>query len=159
MAQLASPPHNKIVLKGDFGQHEEGRCNAEVYPGMNVVMTADFSEQKRDVYTPGGTDYVGTGTGVTTTKAPIKVVKEDYLQGKTVDQSYAANSNILFYIPKSGDVIQVRALSGETITKGTGLSANSSGKWVVDATNAAVETLEASNGALSEDTLVRVRVM
>ena len=149
---------NKIVLKGDFGMHEEGRLNAIAYPGMNVVMTADFSSLERHVYTPGGTDYVGTGTGITTTKAPVKVLKEDALQGKTVDDAYAADDPGFIYIPQPGDMLQVLVLSGQNVDKGEGLSAGSDGKWVVDTTNAAVEATE-NSGLLSADTLVRVRVL
>lgn len=151
--------NNKIVLKGDFGQHEEGPLKAAASPGMNLVLAADFATQERHYYTPGGTDYVGTGTGDTTTKAPIKILKEDSLQGNTVDDAYASGDNAFIYIPKAGDVLQVLVKSGETVGKTDGLSADSTGKWVVDSTNSAVEALEKSDGALSEDTLVRVRVM
>lgn len=150
---------NTIVLRGDYGEHEEGKLLVAASPGMNVVLAANFSEQERDCYTVGGTDYIGTGTGVTTTKAPIKILKEDALQGRTVDDAYSAGDPGFIYIPKPGDKLQVLVASGQTIVKGGGLSATSTGKWQADTTNAAVEALEDSGGALSEDTLVRVRVI
>lgn len=150
---------NMIWLKGDFGQHEEGRLKAAAYPGMNVVMTNDFEEQGRFTYTPGSSSYVGTGTDVTAASAPLMVLKEDALQGKTVDDVYAADSGCFIYIPLPGDILQVLVLSGQTVRQGDGLSANSAGKFIVDATEPAVQALERSNGALAADTLVRARVL
>jgi hypothetical protein len=86
------------------------------------------------------------------------VVREDALQGKTVDDTFAVGDLIFLFIPKKGDVIQVRVLTGETIAIGGGLSANAAGKWVAATVNSAVEALEASGGALAADTLLRVRV-
>lgn len=150
---------NMIWLKGDYGQHEEGILKVAAYPGMNLVMTNDQESQGRHSYQPGYSYYVGTGTDVTAAAGQIKVLKEDVFQGKTVDDAWAANDNCQFYIPLPGDIIQVLVLSGQTVRKGDGLSANSAGKWVVDATEPAVQALEKSNGALSADTLVRVRVL
>ena len=155
--------YNKIVLKAGYtegaAEHEEGVLDAAATPGMNLVLGADFETQQRHRYTPGSTDYVGTGTGITTTKAPVKVLKEDSLEGKTINDAYASGDNVFIHIGKSGDVLQVLVASGETIIKAGGLSAGSDGKWVADTTNAAVEALEASNGALGEDTHMRVRVL
>lgn len=157
MASLSG--YRKIVLKGDFGQHEEGPLLAIASPGMNLVMDVTAETQQRQSYTPGSTDYVGTGTGITTTKGPIKILKEDSLQGKTVDDAYAIGDNAFIYIPQPGDVLQVLAASGETIVKSSGMSAAATGKWAIDATNASVECMESSVGALAADTLVRVRVL
>lgn len=155
--------NNKIVLKAGFtdggAEHEEGELKAAATPGMNVVLAADFSVMGRDKYTPGSTDYVGTGTGITTAKQPLKILKEDALQGKTINDAYASGDNAFIHIAKPGDVLQVLVKSGETVVKASGLTADSTGKFVIDATNAAVEALEKSDGALSEDTHVRVRVL
>jgi hypothetical protein len=154
---------NTIVLKGKYSEggaeHEEGRLKAAASPGMNVTTTNDFDELGRQVYTPGATDYAGTGTDVSTTKAPIWILKEDTTTGKTVDDAYAADDNGLIHMASPGEVLQVLVASGQTVAKGGGLTANSAGKWVSDATNAAVIALESSGGALGADTLMRVRVL
>jgi hypothetical protein len=154
---------NKIVLKGKYSEggaeHEEGRLRAAAYPGMNVTMTNDPDELGRQVYTPGATDYAGTGTDVTTAKAPIWIVKENSSEGETVDDAYAADDNAFIHMASPGEVLQVLVASGQTVAKGGGLTANSAGKWVTDATNAAVIALESSGGALAADTLLRVRVL
>lgn len=155
--------NNKIVIKGGYTEggteHEEGVLKTAAYPGMNMVMTNDFEVQGRHTYTPGSTDYAGTGTDVTTAKAPIMILKEDVLTGHTVDDVQEALDNCFMHIAKPGDVLQVLVASGQTVAKGGGLTANSTGKWVSDTTNAAVQALERSNGALGADTLMRVRVL
>lgn len=148
-----------IVLNGDYGKHDEGILSGAASPGMNLAMTTATESMGRHIYAAGGTDNVGTGTGITTTAAPIKIVKEDALQGKTVDDAYVTGDNVFFYEPLPGDVLQVLVTSGQTVTKGSGLSAASTGKWVSDSTNVAVESLEDSAGALGADTLMRVRVL
>lgn len=155
--------NNKIVIKGKYTQGgveaEEGRLLAAAYPGMNVVMANNFDEQGRQCYTPGSTEYAGTGTDVTTVKAPIWILKEDALQGSTVDTAYAADDVGFIHMASPGEILQVLVLSGQTVAKGGGLTANTAGKWVTDTTNAAVIALESSGGALSLDTLMRVRVL
>lgn len=151
--------HNKIVLKGDFGQHEEGvLATAPAMPGMNVVLTNAAATQKRDTYAPGAT-LVG-GTAGTAAASPIKVVKEDALTGRTVETAYAVGENLLVYLPKKGDVIQVLVASGQTVTKNQQGWAIASGKWNGGAAgvNGVGEFLEASGGALAADTLMRLRV-
>lgn len=152
----------KIVVKGKYTQggaeSEEGVLKVAAYPGQNVTLCNDFDQQGRQVYTPGSTDYAGTGTDVTTAKSPIWLLKEDPLQGSTIETEYAAGDTVPIHMCSQGEVVQVLALSGENIQKGEGLTANSAGKWVVDTTNAAVIALE-TTGSLSADTLLRVRVL
>jgi hypothetical protein len=155
--------NNRIVIKGKYTEggveREEGRLTAAAYPGMNVTSTADPDEMGRQVYAPGSTEYAGTGTNVTTVKAPVWLLIEDVWQGKTVDDVYAADENCFIHMCSPGEIVQVLVLSGQTVTKGSGLTANSAGKFIVDATNAALLALEGSNGALGADTLVRARVL
>lgn len=154
---------NRIVLKAGYTQgaaeHEEGELVTAAYPGQNVQMGVATEVMQRHQWNPGNTDNVGTGTSTTTTKNPVRVLKEDALQGKTILDQYAANSGCFVHIAKPGDVLQVLVLTGQNIAKGDGLSANSTGKWVGDATNAAVEAIESSGGALAADTHMRVRVL
>lgn len=151
-----------IVLKAGYteggAEHEEGFLTAAAYPGMNVQLSVTTPVNGVYYYTPGSTDYAGTGT-VTTTKNPVKILKEDGLQGGLVTTQYAADALAFIHIAKSGDVLQVLVESGQTVVMGDGLSAVASGKWNKDTTNAAVETLEGSGGALGADTLMRVRVL
>lgn len=151
--------YRKIVLKGDFGQHEEGPLAAIASPGMNLVMTNAAETQQRQTVTPGAT--LVSAAGGTATASPIKVLKEDGLVGgKTIDDAYASGDNAMYYVPKAGDVIQVLVASGQTITKGQAGWAIASGKWNGGAADpkAVGEFLEASGGALAADTHMRLRV-
>lgn len=154
---------SKIVLKGKYTEggveHEEGRLAVAGYPGMNVVMRNDHEEQGRQVWQPGSSEYAGTGTNVTTVKAPLRILVEDAYQSHTVADAWEADDACRFHICSPGEIIQVLVASGETVLRGSGLTANSAGKFVVDATNAAVEALEPTGGALASDKLVRVRVL
>lgn len=155
--------NNRIIIKGKYTEggveKEEGRLKAAGYPGMNVVSTADPDEMGRQVYTPGSTEYAGTGTNVTTVKAPLWLLTEDAYQGKTVDDVYAADENCFVHLCSPGEIVQVLVKSGQTVVKGGGLTADSTGKFITDNTNAALLALEGSNGALAADTLMRARVL
>jgi hypothetical protein len=87
------------------------------------------------------------------------ILKEDPLIGSTVNTQYAADDNVFIHKALPGEHLQVLVLSGQNIVKGEGLTANSDGKWIEDAANAAVMALEGSNGALAADTLMRVIVL
>ena len=149
--------NNKIVLKGDYGQFEEGILSGAASPGMNVVMTPAAAQLERDTYTAGATEVGSVGGGPL--NAPIKLVREDSLQGKTIHDAYESGDIVFLYLPKKGDVVQVLVASGQDIDKGETLAAGADGKWVTGGANDVLEALEDTGGALAEDTLVRARVM
>lgn len=147
--------HNKIVLKATFGeggvQHLEGVAGAACTPGMNVVMTTAVEVGKRHTYTPGATAVTGG----------IKVVKEQLFAGKTVDDVIPAGDNVDIHVAITGDHLQLRVASGQTVAKGGGLLAAATGLWTVPgAGTPLVEALESTGGvALTADTLMRCRVL
>lgn len=155
--------NNKIVVKAGYtdggAEHEEGILQGAATPGMNLVMTAADEELGSQTYKADSSDYSGTGTDTTTVKGPIKIAKENAMFGGTIDTAYADGDRVQIHIAKPGDVLQVLVASGENIDKTNGLSANTAGKWVKDTTNAIVEALEDSGGALGADTHMRVRVL
>jgi hypothetical protein len=140
---------NTIVLQGD-GPYEEGPLTAVASPGMNVVLTTTAEVFMRNTYTPGLVD----GTGL------VQVLREDSIQGKTVNDAYAIGDTALVYCAEPGDVILVLVASGQTIAKADGLSAGATGKFQKVATEApCARSLEDSGGALAADTLLRARVI
>lgn len=146
-----------VLLKGDYVQWEEGPlATAPALPGMNVVMTTAADALGRATYAPGATAAGATGAGGAV--SPIKLVIEQALYGKTVNDAYAVGDNVRFIIPHKGDVLQVLVVTGQTITKGQGAEAAASGKWQAATIGAVAQFLEASGGALAADTLMRVRV-
>jgi hypothetical protein len=158
MASLSG--NNKIVLKcGEVAQLEEGFLSGTVSPGMNLVLCEETEAYGRHTYAAGSSDYVGTGTGISTTVAALKIAVENALLGVTIDDAYTSGADVAFHVPKKGDVVQVLVASGLTVTKACGLAAGSDGKFVVDAANPALESMEASFAALAADTHVRARVL
>jgi hypothetical protein len=149
---------NTILLKFDEdGQFLEGPLAAAAMPGENLVMTSAADTQGRDTYTPGATAAGGTAAGAAA--GPVKILREDSLRGRTVNDAYAAGDNAFIYVAAEGDVLQVLVLTGQTIAKGNGGSAGADGKWVVATVNARGEFLEGSGGAaLTVDTLMRMRI-
>jgi hypothetical protein len=81
------------------------------------------------------------------------------LAGGTIETEYAADDNAFIHMCSPGEIIQVYVASGQTVVKGSGLTAQTTGKWAVDATNAAVIALEPTGGALAADKHVRCRVL
>lgn len=148
---------NTILLKTDYAQMEEGILAAAAQPGMNVVVTTAAEDMQRHTITPGATlgEVAGGGAGA----SPISVLYEDALQGRTIHDALDAGQQARYAIPKKGDVIQVLALTGQTIAKMGGVAANAAGKWIAATDGAVAQALEDSGGALAEDTLIRVRVI
>jgi hypothetical protein len=155
--------NNRIVLRAaETGHWEEGTLSGAASPGMNLVLRQTASSYERHYYSAGGSDYVGTGTEVSVTAGNLKIVIENSVEGLTVDDAYADGDDVHFFLPKSGDVLQVLVASGQTVVKGTGGAAGTDGTFVTDAANPVVEFLESSAGspsALAADTLVRARVI
>lgn len=161
MAFLTGVVANKIVLKASYSEGgteaDEGIASGAVSPGMNVVITSAASSLGRDTYAAGATPVGGTSAGAATPH--ITIAKENFYEGKTVDEAYANGDNLYLHRCKPGDVIGVLVASGQTIAKGNGGAAIASGKWNVATVNSVVEFIEGSGGALGADTHLRARVL
>jgi hypothetical protein len=161
MAQLSSPAPNKIVLKASFSEGgteaDEGYASGALLPGMNVNMTTAAHKSFVYTYAAGATPAGGTAAGAAA--GAVRVVKEDSLTGKTVDDAYTSGSIFRFHNCKPGDIVQVLALSGEDIDQGEGVSANAAGKWIAATISQIAVALEDTGGALAADTLIRVRIL
>lgn len=152
-----NPPANKIVLKGDHGYWQEGiLATNPATPGMNVVMTTAVRSQERDTFAPGASK--AGGTGAVSAASPLHIVKEDALQGKTIDDAYAVGDNLFIYIPQKGDVLLALAKSGEDIDKGEGVAFDSTGKLVAATVDTIAESIDDTGGALGADKHIRIRI-
>lgn len=149
MAALTGGPHT-IVLNGD-GSYEEGPMATTGQAGMNVVMTAASEQLMRDSY--------AIGVSLSTANH-LKLLREDQLQGKTIDTTlYQVGDNAFVYVAVPGDVVLLLVKSGATVNKADGLSADATGAFVVDNTAPKAQALEASGGALAVATHLRARVL
>lgn len=108
-----------ILLKGD-GHHDEGVCGAAISPGEAVRLQADT------YYDPE------TLPQDAASRQPIKVAKEDALQGKTIADAYAEADVLFFYTAQPGDHLHLLVKAGEDIDIGDTLAVegDGSGKFV-----------------------------
>jgi len=142
---------NTIVLSG-YGHHDEGIVGTAVSPGMAVELAADGE------YDPQ------VSTQAESLKGGLKIVKEDALQGLTIDDAYAVGDTLFFYTPLRGDRIHALVKSGEDIDVGDVLivEGGTSGLFVEAAgteTKYQLEALEDSDGTLAANTHLKCRVL
>ena len=143
---------NTIVLKSK-GHHDEAVTYEALSPGMAAEL---FLDTTLKLAKPQGTQAESL-------KAGFLIVKEDALQGKTVDDAYASGATGFYYEPIQGDHLQVLVKSGEDIALGDKLvvEAGGSGLWVEAAGTEAKYQLKALEGpgALAANTLVECVVI
>ena len=143
---------NTIVLKSR-GHHDEAVTYEALSPGMAAELYLDTILK---LAKPQGTQAESLKTG-------FLIVKEDALQGKTVDDAYVAGETGFYYEPIQGDIVQALVKSGENIARGDMLvvEAGGSGLWIEAAgteTKYQLKALEAP-GALAANTLVECVVL
>jgi hypothetical protein len=90
---------NTIMLIGDEGLRDERyAAAATIKPGHFLVMDSNGKWKKNDL--ASGAD------------AQLVVALEDYLQGKTILDAYAANDVVMAYKPLKGHKLYVRLAGG-----------------------------------------------
>lgn len=142
---------NTIVLKAK-GHHDEGVADGAITPGMAVELAADGKYDQQ------------TSALAEALKGELLIAKEDALQGKTVDDAYAQDDVLFFYIPLPGDHVNALVKSGEDIDVNDVLVVEGGGSGLfVEAAGTEVKyqlkALEDSGGALAANTLIKCRVL
>lgn len=105
---------NTIKLKSYGNVQEELTATAvAITPGMLLEMTSS-----------------GTVQAHSTAKGNILpfIALEDELQGKTIDDAYAASAKIQVWIPQRGDIAYLIPVDGTAITVGDLLVSNGDGR-------------------------------
>ncbi len=115
---------NTILLKCD-GHREEYPASAALKPGHLVIVEAAGTVAKHA--TVGG-------------RVPFIIACEDALQGKTIDDSFAANDIVPTVVCKKGDIVQVRLQSGQSATRGDELISGGDGTLTVGQPSTALPT-------------------
>lgn len=151
MPPTTNTTNRTIVLKG-MGHHFEGRLDTIASPGMAVTMAADGDW---DPCVPAQAAAL---------KGGLVVLKEDALQGKTIDDAYAVDDVCFLYQVEPGDEINLLVKSGEDIDVGDKLvvEGGTSGLFVEAAgteTKFQFEALEDTGGALAANDHVRCRCL
>jgi len=146
---------NAIRLISD-SRYEEAKAAEAIKPGHLVKLDVNGDLINHNV--EGGL-------------AERAVALEDALQGKTVDDAYAADDVVRYWLPKKGDEMQLRAKAGEAtaLVIGTVLISNGDGTVkaeadagcaVADRIGIAVEALDITGGTPGDgDALVAVRIL
>ena len=106
--------YNRIDLKHS-GHCEEIVLDASAKPGMRIQLASDGR---------------GTPAGTQGLLGPVRILQEDALQGKTVDDEYAAGDIGFVIEPKAGDVNAVLLKAGQSVDVGGFLIVDSDGKYI-----------------------------
>lgn len=146
---------NRIILKSKASHHEEAKAAAAgILPGMALEM--DANGEVNQVQATKAEFLKGV--------AGLKIAEEDALRGKTVDDAYADDSQVLYRDLQPGDEFNALVKAAEDIAVGdTGVvEGGGSGLFVEAAGTEAkynVEFLESSGGALAANALLSARVI
>jgi len=108
--------YNTIKIKKYLDIIEEFIAADAIYPGMVVEM--DSAGKVKAHATSGGN------------VVPVMVALEDELQGKGIDDAYAANDKVQVWILNSGEVFYGIIADGQTIAKGDLLESDAGGRLI-----------------------------
>lgn len=129
--------NNTIVLIGQLhDNHEERRCASIVKPGYLMDTNADGKVIPAATYGAKGELYVA---------------KEDYLQGKTINDAYAVGDLVFIHKAKSGNKIALVLAAGQNVAKGDQLISNGDGT-VVKYTSDSLANVTAQSAAVTNTT-------
>ncbi len=138
-----------IVLQGNsYGHHDEGVLDTVATPGMHIQVASD------------GKYDLSPATAAELVKSAIKIVKEDALQGKTVDDAYAIGDRVFFYTPLPGDMIHCRIKTGIDLVIGDKVTPEGGGTGLfIEAAGTEskyrFEAKESTGGALAAAALIK----
>lgn len=104
-----------IILKGDDSRYEEGRAAGAIDPGH-------FIEQDSNG------EYVVCATAGADIERIIAI--EDALIGNTIDDAYADDDLVRFFICRRGDEVQAWLKSGENVAKDADLKISTNGELI-----------------------------
>ena len=104
--------YNTIKLKNYLHIVEEYTAAAAITPGMLVELSSAGTVQKH------------SGAGTT---ALVMFATEDALQGKAIDESYAAGDKVQVWIPQRGDVVYALLADEESVVIGDFVESNGYG--------------------------------
>ena len=145
----------KTIALKTMGHYEEGVASEIMYPGQLIVIenTADLPLVPPSVALHGSQ---GTQTG-------LFVVKEDALQGRTIDDAYAVSDIVPYLVAVPGDVFLARIDPRSSITAGTQLTSAGDGYFEAASSDIALaeaeETVNYSGEGAQVDQFIRARAI
>lgn len=142
---LSSTEPKRIHLRGPHAVHEEARAGGAIRPGDLIDVNSSGKVVKHP--TAGGW-------------AEKAFALEDALQGRSIDDNYAADELVSFTICKPGDIVYAWLSGGEVTTLDDFLTSNGDGALkVASSTDQRIaKVLEAVDASDSNDVDERIRV-
>lgn len=134
-----------VIFAGPVGsrpQTQEAVLAASLLPGIAVVWSSG--------------QFAAAGAA---TNEKVLVLQDNYLAGKGVDDAWASGDRGVALEMLDGEFFNVRVATGNNLVKGSKLTTNSSGKFVLATTGNRIVAIaeEAFNNNTGSDQLVRVR--
>lgn len=122
MITIGTQGKNTIALSEPSVRGEAVIKTAGMLPGQLVSFVKEngLSGTPVEKLTAHATQYGAT---------PVRVLLEDSIQGKTVDQAYAANDYAPFGVFDAGARVLVRIAASSTVAYGTRLQSNGDGNF------------------------------
>lgn len=156
---------NTIKIKNYLNVFEEMISDGTaILPGMILEMTSATGANTCKPHATAGVHV-----------APIMVALEDELQGKTIDDSYAATAGtkVQVWIPQRGDIANLISVDGTALAIGDYVESNGNGrvtKYVLDVDSSknvsgeyinviigqVLETISASSATTEDRVMVRI---
>lgn len=138
--------YNKIFagpVTESLPQVQERICDASVLPGTALIEAAS------DKFAQAGAN----------SNAKVYVCQDNYLTLKGVDTAWAAGARVIGMEPLDEQFFNVLVPTGQNILKGSGLTTNAAGKFVLATTGQRIIMFaeEAYNNTSGSDQLVRAR--
>jgi len=149
---MALATHRMIENRGSFINEEYVLSGGSVYPGMLMQLNSS------------GLAVVHAIVGGAT---PLMIADLDALQGSITSTVFVTANSIPVTFPSKGSVVNVLVVSGQTVSIGSHLVSDGTGKFAVigDGTSGdqedvvLLEAIEGQATALAADTLVAARVL
>lgn len=135
--------NRRIKLRSTYATSDEGRASGAIQPGSRIQIGAD-----------GRVAANATAAPVT----PCRIAEEDALQGRTVDDPYAAGDLVFYSYPLPGDHYNILLANGQNAAIGSILVPNNAGAHTVKAaetTGLEWQALEALNNTSGSAQLIR----
>lgn len=134
-----------VIFAGPVGsrpQAQEAILAASLLPGVAVVWSSG--------------QFAAAGAA---TNEKVLILQDNYLAGKGVDDAWASGDRGVALEMLDEEFFNVRVATGNNLVKGSKLTTNSSGKFVLATTGNRIVAIaeEAFNNNTGGDQLVRVR--
>ena len=136
----------------------------KIFAGPFTEATPQVQERKCATGALPGTALIESGSSFAQAGAAaagkIYICQDNYLQMKGVDTAYANGDTHIGMEPLDEQFFNVRVPTGTNLARGTALTTDAAGKFVIAATGEVVHLFadEAYNNTSGSDQLVRARV-